>query len=257
MPEGCWSWSRVSESIHVCDRTDVIEIEVDDVVTLYDLCKCLRDVKPVVDRLVGLYLSYDMARFISTHDAMTRRVRRLEKLLRVVGSITCKVREPHGDYEVGVPVSLDRLLAPAIERVRDVIAILKHFEGYEHRRRDKVHQFVYPVLANALNTLKNSWHVAFITQYGVVGIELSAWIGGKTEIYLEVASEGASITRGVSEEAVMHIIRRGKDRYERTELVKEMGIKVYRRRLRNRKGAVATRWLSSVFSNLNSNGMVW
>jgi len=238
----CWSWSRVSEAIHVCDRIDIIEIDVDDVITLYDLYKCLCNVKPVVDRLVDLYLSYDMRMFISTHDAMTRRVQRLEKLLKIIGSISCDVREPYRDYDMSTPtpIFLDRLLDPVISRIEDIITILKHFEEYVHRYRNKVHQFVYPVLRNLLGTLQNSWDVVLTTHHGGMKIMLVAEVGMKPRIYLKIESETTYISRDLCEKAVMYIIKRGKNRAERVEIVKEMGMKIYRRGKLSRKKIVPT-----------------
>jgi len=238
----CWFWTRASEAIHVCDRTDAVEIYVDDVITLYDLYKCLCSVKPVVDRLIDLYLLYDMRMFISTHDAMTRRIQRLEKLLRIIGSISCEVREPRGDYDATVFVFLDKLLEPVISKIREIIVILKHFKGYFHRDRDKVHQFVYPVLRNLLDTLQRSWSVVLKTYHGGERIMLVAEIGTEpreSRIRLKISSERTYISRDLNEKAVMYIIKRGRNRSERVKMVEEIGMKIYRREHR-RKRIVAT-----------------
>jgi len=239
MVEECWSWTRASEAIHVCDRTDAVQIDVDDVITLYDLYKCLCNTKPIVNRLIDLYLSYDMPMFISTHSAMTRRIQRLEKLLKIIGSISCDVRVPYGDYDMPTPVFLDRLLEPFINRIRDIIIVLKHFKDHFHRDRDKVHQFVYPILRNLLDALNDTWYVVLNAQYSTVGIMLVGEVGMEPRICLKIESETVYTTRDLSEKAVMHIMKKGKNRYERVEMVRDMGMKIYRRKKRNKGDEIA------------------
>ena len=164
----CLTGTAVYDSVTVClDSEDVVRQSVhgnllletyykDAFCDLYSSLYRIRRAR-VVDNLVDLFIEYDMAQFAATHSAMDRRLARLRKLLRILGSITFDVRTPSGVYSA----SLAKLFDPVTERIEKVLSILEFYRGKVHRDRDRVHEFLHPVIVSLLNVLKDDWYIVW------------------------------------------------------------------------------------------------
>ena len=159
MVEGCCSCYEVGEVLCVCMSGDIIDVnvfgdlvvETSDPRAFYTLYKGLRKVVPVVESLVRVTKAYDMPQFISTHSCMDRRVARLMKLLKILDSLWLEVDTL---YSGRYCVSFKQLARPAVEVLEHVLRVLEYFKGRYHRSRDRVHQYLYPVILSVLDTLR-------------------------------------------------------------------------------------------------------
>jgi hypothetical protein len=104
-------------------------------------------------KLFKLYIEYDIEHcgFTGTHMNMDRRIARLKKLLRLLE-----------EYHVSLPswcgpcysISFRELLYPLTEPLWELSIILSRFNDI-HRIRDKIHEFIYPILRWRLDSLMN------------------------------------------------------------------------------------------------------
>lgn len=115
---------------------------------------------PFIMRMVGLYALYDLQSFVSTHHAMNRRIARLNKLLRILDKTYL---EFGGSRWCVVPYS--RVVEPLYTILKNIVLALEHVRGSVHRFRDKVHEFVFPVLQTVLELLMSPPRIVFPVGY--------------------------------------------------------------------------------------------
>ena len=202
-------------------------IEVGSFRDLVGLVRCLTKLKSVVSKLVDVIVEYDMSQFVSTHGAMSRRVARLRKLLRIIDSMCCE------DTWI---VSLGAILKPVTKRLENAIEILKHFDGYVHRDRDRVHTFMYPYIMQLLGILKDDWYV-------VLEISSNAYIMsriGDGEIVMEVDTRDMMFTEKMSDGEIEWVLRNASNALEELHALREILEKrIDRRRRKRRKPEVS------------------
>jgi len=122
-----------------------IVVEASDPATFYAAYRSLKELYPAVKGLVDAYKAYDLPQFVSSHRAMTRRIARLRKLLTILRGMTIDVG--------GCTTSYADLARPVTEFLSLMLRVLEYFRGMTHRARDPVHEFLYPVILQALDAL--------------------------------------------------------------------------------------------------------
>ena len=189
-----------------------------------ELYKCLTRIHPVVSRLVTIYEEYDLPQFTSTHRAMTRRIIRLRKLVRILENLACEK-----DYYV---LSVGKVLRPVTDRLRETIELLEFFKGEFHRDRDKVHQYTYPYILSLLETLKDDWVMVLRTYTAIPRIELVARIGNEPRIELEIETQNLMTTKELPLRAIEHLARKHRNSHDQIRVLHEIAEKIMRRKER-------------------------
>ena len=204
MGEGCYGCYEVCEVLCVCLGGDIINfnvfgdliVETGDPRAFYTLYRGLRKVMPVVGSLVRLTKAYDMQQFISTHSCMDRRIARLRKLLRILDSISLEVDTL---YSGRCYVTVKQLAKPVIEVLEDVLRVLQHFRGEYHRVRDRVHQYLYPIILTVLDSLGEGFKVVLKPWYSPLGVNVKYVATHEGGIKLEIRTQYSFTSKGVSE----------------------------------------------------------
>ena len=118
-------------------------------------------------QLFLFYLEYDMPQFVSTHNAMDRRLARLKKLINLFFHDLIRVNNI-------TYVPLKDILTREYETLRRIIMILDAFNNEIHRIRDKIHSFIYPILRREIEKLlKIEVHYIWNRKYGENIIKVS------------------------------------------------------------------------------------
>lgn len=189
-----------------------------------ELYKCLTRIHPVVSRLVTIYEEYDLPQFTSTHNAMTRRVARLRKLVRILENLTCEK-----DHYI---LAIGKVLRPVTDRLRRAIELLEFFKGEYHRDRDRVHEYTYPYILSLLETLKDDWVMVLHTYTAIPRIELVARINTEPRIELEIETTTFMTTRELPLRAIEHLAKKHPDTYDQIQALHEIAEKIVRRKER-------------------------
>ncbi len=238
----CNVWWRVGDGVRVCLSSEGIElssvfgdlvIEVDDVVTFLDLCRELRKVRPIVGKLVNVYVEYDLPQWVSTHSAMARRVARLKKLLRILDEMYLKISVGNR----GLLVSVGNLLQPVTARLREIVEVLEFFRDEVHRVRDRVHTFVYPALLSLFDVLRRPWRVVMTIEFERAYLVAEVYTDLRTEkvsIDLEIDTPKIMLSKRIDEKVLKYVVEKGATQLERLEILREMVRKIIARRARKR-----------------------
>ena len=199
-------------------------IEVHNLENFIKLYKCLARIHPIVSLLITIYEEYDLPQFISSHNAMTRRIARLGKLTKILENMECGEEAP---FTVA-----GKILRPITDRLRKIIDVLSFFKGEFHRDRDKVHQYVYPYLLTLLETLKDDWIMAFPTYTAIPRVELVARIGSEPRIELEIETQNLMTTKELLLRVIEHLARKHRSPYDQIQVLHEIAEKIARRKER-------------------------
>ena len=124
-----------------------LEIRVGEPIHFVPVAEAVMRLVSRIEPLVSTYTLYDIAMngVIGTHDNMHRRLARLRKLHRIVVAM--------GDYKDRYWIDADDVFAPVLDLLGLVIDAMESFRNSVRRVRDRVHEFVYPLLRRSLDVL--------------------------------------------------------------------------------------------------------
>lgn len=229
----CVACDRIGEHACVCLSSEDfysssvfgrLLVEAGSFHDLVYMTKCLAKNKAIVSKLVDVVVEYDMSQFASTHSVMSRRVARLRKLLRIINSMWCE--------DTGF-VSLGAILKPVTKRLENAIEILKHFDGYVHRDRDRVHTFIYPYIMQLLTTLKDEWLMTL--EVGHNSYVVSRIGDGDARIEMEVITRDMMFSEEMSDGEIEWVLRNASNTLEELHALREILEKRIDRRRRKRR----------------------
>jgi len=163
---------RVNDVVSVCCEDIAVDfnvyswcVEVRDPRSFIELYFEVKRVMPLIRGLIDLYVMYDLPQWVSTHNAMTRRLVRLKSLKRLLSSIDVEYHDVNGR---GYYLSFSDLAKPLINALDTIIEVLESFKDEWHRYRDRAHRFVYPILRRVFEALREGpelYYKAWITAY--------------------------------------------------------------------------------------------
>ena len=162
----------INDAVSVCCEDITVDfnvhswrVEVRDPRAFIELYFEVKRVMPLIRSLIGLYAMYDLPQWVSTHNAMTRRLVRLKSLKRLLSSIIVEHHDVNGR---GYCLSFSDLAKPLINALDAIIEVLEGFKDEVHRYRDRAHRFVYPILRSVFEALREGpelHYKAWITEY--------------------------------------------------------------------------------------------
>ena len=155
--------------VYVRDLEIVIRFyRLDD---FYAFCHWMENRWVRIKNLLMFYLEYDLPRFVSTHASMDRRIARLKKLLKILENENITPWIDIGDnYFLNNSTIFFRKILDHLD-FSDILSILDAYRNEFHRVRDKVHQYLYPILKR---NLEHFWTLKGIYAKRDVELEISS-----------------------------------------------------------------------------------